>query len=224
MHAALRSVPGVAVGSMHAGSHLRPPRPAGALQVAPAAGAEPQLGLQVLCAEPDTLSHARLVSLREHVFSGSEAWGVDWCAAPPHLAAAAGRRCCCVGCMVLDADCTCLRHAAPLCRPCCTFTLCSQLAVACAFAPRISTCHCLATCVCRHLLHAALGNHSSRGGGGSSSSAAVQAGSGHDVKAAGLVSVVTVDQLLSMHSWQYVDVLKVGWAGGSQTRRVVVSV
>jgi hypothetical protein len=85
--------------------------------------------------------------------------------------------------------------------------------------------------MCRHLLRAAVSNSSSNGGGGSSgsssdggggsgsgASAAAQAGTGDEVKGADLAPVVTVDQLLSMYSWQYVDVLKVGSAGqGSNT-------
>jgi hypothetical protein len=72
--------------------------------------------------------------------------------------------------------------------------------------------------MCRHLLHAAESNSSSGsssdGGGKSSSSdsAAALAGSGQDAKGPDLAPVVTVDQLLSMYSWQYVDVLKVGAA------------
>ena len=99
LHAVLRRGPRSGSGR---GSPPQPPPPACDVQVAPAAGAEPQLGLQVLCVEPDDLGYADLVNLRQHVFGSSEAWGVDWCAA----AMVAAARHCCAGCWLLI-RCTC---------------------------------------------------------------------------------------------------------------------
>ena len=127
------------------GSPLAASRPGcAALQVAPAAGAEPQMGLQVLCVEPDFASHASLVNLREHVFGSSEAWGVYWCAAPLQLVGCCCCCCCCCWsmlCWMLDGDVMCL-WGALLCCPGCLMIPSPQLATVWALAPLISTCLC----------------------------------------------------------------------------------